>query len=149
MTDHDVVALDISLPLRELGALYFGERFTDCLAFVCADAFDAPLAPGRFHLVCMFSALHHFQEPETILRQLSRLLTPNGQLAVMCEPVGDSLEQPETIRDLLKGINEQVFSVPEYQRIFASAGLTATFIRVDGASLKAVLVRQGTGRSAL
>lgn len=139
LTDHEVLALDISSPLLELGSLYFGDRFHDRLGFVCADAFNAPFAAGQFDLVCMFSALHHFQEPEVVLRQLSALLKDGGQLAVMCEPVGDSLEQPETIRDLLKGINEQVFTVAEYGQIFAAAGLTPERIQIDGASLKALL----------
>ncbi|NEX17215.1 MAG: hypothetical protein C1943_11420 [Halochromatium sp.] len=139
LTDHEVVALDISSPLLELGALYFGDRFSERLGLLCADAFAAPFASGSFDMVCMFSALHHFQEPEAILRQLSDLLKPDGQLAVMCEPVGESLEQPETIRDLLKGINEQVFSIPEYLQIFAAAGLDVKHAQVDGASLKALL----------
>lgn len=142
LTDHEVVALDISSPLLELGALYFGDRFTNRLGFLCADAFDAPFAPGQFDLVCMFSTLHHFQEPETVLRQLAIPLKPDGLLAVSSEPVGDSLEQPETVRDLLKGINEQVFSAAEYQRIFAAAGLVPTLMRIDGGSLKAILKKK-------
>lgn len=39
LTDHEVLALDISSPLLELGALYFADRFTDRLGFLCADAF--------------------------------------------------------------------------------------------------------------
>ncbi len=139
LTQHQVVALDISSPLLELGSLYFKDRFIDRLGFICADAFAAPFTPKCFDLVCMFSALHHFQEPETILRQLSGLLKEGGQLAVMCEPVGESLEQPETVRDLQKGINEQVFTIAEYRLIFSKAGLATDHMQVDGASLKTLL----------
>ena len=135
----ELVAIDISAPLLELGSLYFGERFAHRLAFICADAFDPPFAHGAFDLVGMFSALHHFPEPEILLERLSRLLRPGGMLAVMCEPVDDRLDAAPTVRDLLKGINEQVFSVPEYLRIFASAGLAVTEVKVDGGSLKAIL----------
>jgi len=139
LTDYRVLALDISSPLLELGSLYFGDRFVDRLGFVCADALNPPLAPASFNAVAMFSALHHFAEPEVVLRRLAKLLKPSGLLAVMCEPVGDTLEQPATIRDLLKGINEQVFSLDEYQRIFRWAGLRARRVRMDRGSLKAIL----------
>ena len=142
LTEYRLVALDISSPLLELGSLYFGDRFSTRLGFLCADAFDAPLARRSMDAIAMFSALHHFAQPELVLKRLARLLKPRGFLAVMCEPVGDTLEQPETVRDLLKGINEQVFSVDEYRRIFRLAGLREELIRVDGASLKAVLVRR-------
>lgn len=141
LTDHELVAIDISSPLLELGSLYFGDRFDTRLGFLCADALHPPLAPASFDLVAMFSALHHFPEPEEVLRGLARLLKPGGLVAVLCEPAGDSLEHPDTVRDLLKGINEQVFSVDEYRRIFTNAGLRVVELRVDGSSLKAILER--------
>jgi hypothetical protein len=139
LEDSEVVALDISAPLLELGSLYFGDRFTHRLAFVCADAFDPPFAPGSFDVVGMFSTLHHFPEPDLLLKKLSGLLRPAGVLAVMCEPVGDSLAAASTVRDLLKGINEQVFSTSEYLRIFEAAGLVPLSAKVSGGSLKAIL----------
>ncbi len=141
LTDHEVVAIDISSPLLELGSLYFGDRFDTRLGFLCADALNPPLAPASFDLVAVFSALHHFAEPDDVLRGLARLLKPGGLVAVLCEPAGDSLEHPDTVRDLLKGINEQVFSVDEYRRIFTDAGLRIVQLRVDGTSLKAILER--------
>lgn len=139
LTDHDLVALDVSSPLLELGALYFRDRFAQRLGFVCADAVDPPFASASFDVVALFSALHHFPEPELLLARLAKLLRPQGFLAVMCEPVNDTLEHSDTIRDLLKGINEQVFSLDEYLRIFRAAGLRCKRIRVDGGSLKAIL----------
>jgi SAM-dependent methyltransferase len=139
LDDSELVAIDISAPLLELGSLYFGQRFAHRLAFVCADAYDPPFAPGTFDLVAMFSTLHHFAEPETLLKRLSALLRVDGILAVMCEPVDDTISRTPIVRDLLKGINEQVFSVPEYLRIFAAADLTVLSMKVDGGSLKAIL----------
>jgi hypothetical protein len=135
----ELVAMDISAPLLELGSLYFGHRFAHRLAFICADALEPPFAPETFDLVGMFSTLHHFAEPEILLKRLSALLRPDGVLAVMCEPVDDTIARTPIVRDLLKGINEQVFSVSEYLRIFAAAGLTVLSIKVDGGSLKAIL----------
>ncbi len=139
--DLDVLAVDISAPMLELGSLYFRQRFVERLGFVCADAFDPPFMPAQFDAIAIFSALHHFPEPDSLLLALARLLRPGGVIFVMCEPVGDSLDGAETVRDLAKGINEQVFSLDEYQRIFARAGLKPQSLRVDGGSLKTVLER--------
>lgn len=139
--DLEVLAVDISAPMLELGSLYFGQRFVERLGFVCADAFDPPFMPAQFDAVAIFSALHHFPEPDSLLRALARLMRPGGVIFVMCEPVGDSLDGPETVRDLAKGINEQVFTLDEYGLIFARAGLQPQSLRVDGGSLKTVLER--------
>lgn len=136
---YQLLALDISSPMLELGSLYFGERFRDRLGFICADAEAPPFAPASFDAVVMFSALHHFPAPERLLRRLVQLVKPKGFLGVLCEPVSDTLEHPQTIRELLKGINEQVFSIDEYLLIFARAGLRPEQIQVDGVSLKAIL----------
>lgn len=139
--DLEVLAVDISAPMLELGSLYFGQRFVERLGFVCADAFDPPFMPAQFDAVAIFSALHHFAEPDGLLSALARLLRPGGVIFVMCEPVGDSLEGPEAVRDLAKGINEQIFSLDAYGRLFARAGLKPQSLRVDGGSLKTVLQR--------
>lgn len=137
--DCDVVAVDVSAPLLALGTLCFADRLSHRLGFVCADVMQLPLAPGSLDAIAMFSTLHHFPDPVAALSRLRRLLRPGGLLAVMCEPVGDSLEGRATLRDLLKGINEQVFSVPEYRLVFQRAGLRERAVQVDGGSLKALL----------
>jgi len=83
--------------------------------------------------------LHHFPEPERFLAGLLKLLKRDGFIGIMCEPVNDTLETPETIRDLLKGINEQVFSWQEYAQIFQTAGMWISQMQLDGGSLKAIL----------
>lgn len=135
----EVVALDINSSLLEFGGLYFGDGFLHRLAFICADAMNVPFRENSFDAVVMFSTLHHFPEPEILLARLAKLLRPDGLIAVMCEPVGDSLEDPATLRDLQKGINEQVFSLDEYRMIFRQAGLVETSLKLDGGSLKALL----------
>jgi len=135
----DVVALDISAPLLELGSLYFESHSRDNVCFVCADAMQAPFSKARFDSVVIFSALHHFSEPEHLLAYLRGFLKPEGFLAILCEPVGDNIEESDTVRDLLKGINEQVFRLEEYLAIFECARLELISARLDGASFKAIL----------
>jgi hypothetical protein len=59
----------------------------------------------------------------------------------MCEPVGESLESGDTLRDLEKGINEQVFTLAEYEAIFAAAGLEPAGGNQAGGSLRVILRR--------
>ena len=141
MDGFDVVGLDISGPLLELGSLFFEGRFESRFGLVCADAFNPPFAAASFDVIAMFAALHHFPNPAAFLNRLSGLLSPGGVIAVMCEPLGSSLETAPTVRDLLKGINEQVFSWREYELIFRRAGLGIAAARADGDSLKAILVK--------
>ncbi len=135
----DIVGLDISSPMLELGSLYFEGKFPHRFGLVCADALNPPFRTESFDIIAMFAALHHFPEPDTLLKKLVTLLRPGGFIAVMCEPIGDSLEMAPTVRDLLKGINEQVFSLDEYRLIFGRAGLSPVKVHVDGGSLKAIL----------
>ena len=148
---HDAVNVDINLPLLELGSLWYdhhADEVTDRVAFLCADATDLPFESETFDIVAMFATLHHFPQPEVLLRECRRLLRPKGLLAVMCEPVGASLESIDTLRDLEKGINEQVFTAAEYEAIFAAAGLAPVAGNQVGGSLRALLTRAaGSDRS--
>ena len=138
--DSQTLALDISAPLLELGSLYFTQKnLASKVGFICADGCSPPLKSGTFDAVALFSTLHHFPEPETVLKNTAGLLKKDGFMAVMCEPVNDTLDGAETIRELQKGINEQVFTWPEYVRIFALAGLDVAYLQIDGGSLKAIL----------
>ncbi len=137
---HSIVNIDVSAPLLELGVLFFARAAAASnLAFICCDAAHPPFTPGVFDGIAMFSALHHFAEPERLLTSLRLLLKPGGFIAVMCEPVREELSGPETVRDLQSGINEQVFSIEEYLSIATQAGMTPSSVRLDGGSLKLIL----------
>jgi ubiquinone/menaquinone biosynthesis C-methylase UbiE len=142
---HDAVNVDINLPLLELGSLWYAQNATDQvserLAFLCADATDLPFEAETFDIIAMFATLHHFPEPEVLLRELRRLIHADGFVAVLCEPVGDTLETTDTLRDLKKGINEQVFTAAEYTAIFAAAGLEPIAGTQVGGSLRVFLRR--------
>jgi ubiquinone/menaquinone biosynthesis C-methylase UbiE len=139
---HDAVNVDINLPLLELGSLWYehhADGVSDRVAFLCADATQLPFADETFDIVAMFATLHHFPEPEVLLRECRRLLRPGGVVAVLCEPVGASIETPDALRDLEKGINEQMFTVAEYEAIFAAAGLAPVAGNQVAGSLRALL----------
>ncbi len=114
----------------------------DGVTFICADANAIPFPDGYFDCITMFASLHHFPNLRTTLRSLAQKIQPNGFLAMLCEPVGHhyGTEIDQSFREeLLKGVNEQSFSLPEYAAMFQDAGLVPDRIIVDGYSLKAFL----------
>jgi SAM-dependent methyltransferase len=134
----DVVNVDISPVLLQLGSLFFGQRYDEQMLFIAADATELPFDDDSFDGIAMFATLHHFAAPERLLAECRRVCRPTGFVAVMSEPVAGDLDGPETVRDLLKGINEQCFTTDEYLRIAASSGLAPLVAQVDGGSFKAV-----------
>ncbi len=114
----------------------------DGITFICADANAIPFPDGYFDCITMFASLHHFPNLRTTLRSLAQKIQPDGFLAMLCEPVGHFYGteiDPSFREELLKGVNEQSFSLPEYAAIFQDAGLVPDRIIIDGYSLKAFL----------
>lgn len=141
--DHDLVNVDISLPLLDLGSIWMAHHLgpdrDSRIGMVCADANALPFEDGSFDVVAMFAALHHFPKPELLLAECRRVLAAGGLVGVFCEPCGDSIADPLYARELQKGINEQVFSQQEYLRLSAAAGLQPVTGNQRGRSLKVVL----------
>ncbi len=141
---HDVVNVDVSYPLTQLGALWFAHPGAEWiragrLAFLTCDGNRLPFRDGSFDAVLMFATLHHIALPDRFLAGLRRVLKPDGFVGVFCEPNEPNPEDPAYRRDLEKGVNEQQFSIPEYAAIFARAGLEVVGGRNDRGSLKAIL----------
>ena len=144
---HSVLALDVSFPQSQLGAIYHekvtatGER----MGFVACDALEPPVADGAFDCAAVFAAVHHFARPDLLLAALARRVRPGGFIAVMCEPCAPDPEGVMYLRDLAKGINEQAWSPAEWGVIFERAGLVISQGQIDSGSLKAILVHAEPG----
>jgi SAM-dependent methyltransferase len=141
---HDVVNVDVSFPLAQLGALYFahpGASWTSKgrLAFLCCDANRLPFAEGAFDAIVLFATLHHIAAPDRFLAGLRPHLAPGGFVGVFCEPCEPNPDDALYRRDLEKGINEQQFTLAEYAVIFERAGARVEAGQVDDGSLKAIL----------
>lgn len=138
---HDLIATDISLPQCELGALYFSHagRRDDALAFIVCDATTLPLPQRSVDVIAIFAAVHHFEEPERVLKSLARFLAPGGFIGVMCEPSNAAPEDPSYLRDIAKGINEQMWTEPEWVGIIEKSGLRIFDGQIEGSSMRLFL----------
>jgi SAM-dependent methyltransferase len=133
--------LDIDVHGLQVGYLA-GQAMQRHVTFLCADAHAIPFPDAYFDCITIFSSLHHFPDLRVTLRALAQKINPQGFLAVMCEPVGHPYGEgfyPLFIEELLKGVNEQSFSLAEYAAIFQAAGLVVDEVIVHGGSLKAFL----------
>lgn len=138
--DGDIYNLDVDIYGLQIGAM-LNQHWQRHTQFICADAHALPFADGTFDAIVLVSALHHFPDLVSFLRSLARKLQPEGFIAALSEPVGHYYGAniaSELLRDLLSGVNEQTFTLPEYADIFRRAGLEAEVV-VDRHSLKAFL----------
>jgi SAM-dependent methyltransferase len=143
---HAVLSVDVSFPMSQLGALYFDHVDPDRaprMAFIACDAHRLPVRHGAFDGATIFSALHHFARPTLMLAELARVVRPGGIIGVFCEPCVPDPTASEYLRDLREGINEQIWSLPEYGEIFRRSGLELVSGRADAGSLKVVLRKAG------
>jgi ubiquinone/menaquinone biosynthesis C-methylase UbiE len=131
--------VDIDVQSLQIGALHHSHNPNSACTFVCADAYQLPFEPAYFDCIAMFATLHHFEEPEALLRSVSRHLKTDGFIAVLCDPVGHDVAGADYRRDLNAGINEQTFTPAEYSMIFDRAGLYVLHAQIDDSSLKAFL----------
>lgn len=133
--------LDIDVHGLQIGHLV-GQAMQKEITFLCADAYAIPFADDYFDCITIFASLHHFPDLRVALRALAQKVHAQGFLAIMCEPVGHPYGEgfdPLFVEELLKGVNEQSFSLAEYAAIFQEAGLVVDEIVVHGGSLKAFL----------
>jgi SAM-dependent methyltransferase len=141
---HRVVAMDVSHSQCILGALYFrfampalAERF----AFMSCDAAQLPFADASADGIVLFAAFHHFEDPRALLAEMRRVIVDDGFIYIANDCCAPDPTGGDYLAELRRGINEQMFTLPEYQELFRSAGLEVARARVDLHDLKAFVVK--------
>ncbi len=137
------VNVDIDVQTMQVADVVFEKRGYSNVIFACCDALHLPFADATFDFVSTFAALHHFADPVSVLREAVRVVKPGGFVAIMCEPTGHEFEKPhpQIVEVLEHGVNEQIFSLDEYARMFHTVGLRPTSSQLDDDSLKVILRR--------
>jgi SAM-dependent methyltransferase len=143
---HRLVATDVSPAQCILGSLYFRHALpagADSLGFLSCDGTRLPFADGAFDGVLLFAAFHHFAEPLALLAEARRVIRDGGFIYIACDCCTPDPRDKEYVMEVRRGINEQVWTLPEYATFFRTAGLRVSRARIDFNSLKVFVVKDG------
>lgn len=146
----DVISVDISYSMSQLGAIYWSQPHVraseDHFAFLTADVSKTlPFRRSIFDGVVICAALHHFADPIRLLLNLQKYMKNDGILVIVREPCAPNPYDRQYLEDIEKGINEQQFELEEYSHIFECAGLEPIDVCVRSkCSLMAVLKKSSS-----
>ncbi len=120
----------------------FGSRFP--LPAFQVDAEDLPFCDEQFDFVVTSSFLHHLPTPGKAIKEIVRVLKPQGHYVALCEafcPWWMSKRSciqgnEEVMRFIGAGVNEQVFYQREYIRWLKVAGFSVQFLNPDWDSVE-------------
>ena len=81
-------ATDISLAsLQAAPAFCRRFKFKKTPSRICADAYNLPFKSNSFPFVFIYETLHHFPDPGPVLKEIDRVLTPDGVCLIGADPV--------------------------------------------------------------
>ena len=91
-----------------------------------ADGERLPFPSNSFDIVYFCGALHHFVDPEIVLRQAHRLLKPGGRLVAAGEPSISWFTSEAAVQATLEEVDEEIIErrprVWEYRQTVRKAG---------------------------
>lgn len=136
---HRFVCADISHSQSILGALYFHQKMPaldESLSFLSCEGTQLPFGDGAFDGVMMFSAFHHFEDPLALLAEAKRVTRPDGFIFIGCETCAPDPADGDYRDELRRGINEQMWTLAEFEGFFRASGLRPVRARIDYHQLK-------------
>jgi SAM-dependent methyltransferase len=130
--DGLAVGLDVSQTMLARAVRDTASAGYDQVAYVRADATDAPFLDASFDAVCCFAALNLFADPYAALDSFTRVLTPGGRLAIFTSARGRSvpLRTFERVVRARSGMN--MFERDELVNALAQRGFENVRQRVTG-----------------
>ena len=85
-------ALDISLESLLLAPFFAKHlKLKKIPERICADAYNLPFQDNSFSFVFCYQSLHHFPDPKPLIKEIYRVLKPQGHLFVNEEPISQGL----------------------------------------------------------
>jgi ubiquinone/menaquinone biosynthesis C-methylase UbiE len=130
--DGLVVGLDVSQTMLTRAVRDTAAAGFEQVAYVRADAADAPFVNASFDAVCCFAALNLFADPYAALDSFTRVLTPGGRLAIFTSVRGRSvpLRAAERVFQAQSGMN--LFERDELVNALIERGFTNVRQRLTG-----------------
>jgi SAM-dependent methyltransferase len=129
--DGFVIGVDNSVPMMERAV---NDNSCDRAVYMRADALDLPFDDSAFDVVCCFAALHLVPEPMGVLREMVRVLSPGGRIAVMTTYGRESFVVRKVLELGAAICGVRVFDRGNVPAFFADAGLTEIDQQLRGIS---------------
>ncbi len=125
----ECTAVDINHHLTT--ARLFERRYNVSYDLVEADMTAVPFRDSTFDLIIGINALHHSNDLQALAANIARMLAPGGRLGLV-EPYCQAESDKDTFgrAQIAAGISEHVYTLDEWHRAFATAGLVAQTHRV-------------------
>jgi ubiquinone/menaquinone biosynthesis C-methylase UbiE len=125
------IGLDDSVPMMERAVRDNGH---DRAVYMRADPVSLPFNERTFDVVCCIAALHFLPEPTSALHEMVRVLSPDGQIAVMTTYGRESPVARQTLELGACVCGVRVFDRTFIPAFFAAAGLVDIHQQVRGIS---------------
>jgi len=95
---------------------------------IIADMQNLPFSDQKFDIILINAALHHSPDLMKTLREIDRILVPNGQLILLNEPSRGwlgSRERGRVLQSVEQGLNENRYTIRGWINFFKKAGFGA------------------------
>jgi ubiquinone/menaquinone biosynthesis C-methylase UbiE len=122
----EVVGIDLtSEMLKQARALARKEKIAN-VSFRRADATRLPFRDGVFDLVVTRASFHHFPDPGRVLKEMARVLKPNGRILISDNTSKDDPEKSRRQNALEKmrdASHVEMLPLRKWRGLFKNAGL--------------------------
>lgn len=126
---QNVTVTDLTAKMLETARNHLVDAGVQNAQYVLADAEELPFLQNSFDIVTCRIAPHHFPNPAAFIREVARVLRPNGRFLLIdnvapnARSLADFINLAETIRD---PSHIKCLGVAEWKRLFKENGFTIT-----------------------
>ena len=127
-----ITELDITEAMLSAGKAANQDAGIQNAAYIIGNAEALPFGDAVFDVVATRLSFHHFRNPETVMREMIRVLKPGGRLAILDmvppdEALRDRFDHYETLRD---ASHVRCLTLTELSAMMEAAGLNV--VKTDG-----------------
>jgi len=124
--------LDVTDNLLGIGRAEARKLGIDNIEFTNGSALDLPFEDDTFDTVSCRAAFHHFSEPEQVLKEMARVLKPQGEILIAdilgSEDTGTAAHH-DALEQLCDPSHVRCISKTDFQKLFDVTGLEVTSSR--------------------
>jgi SAM-dependent methyltransferase len=129
------IAVDVSPTALALGRQMFeSDPHTNWAldpAFLCYDGHTLPLDSASVDQIVLYDAFHHVPNPDRVLREMRRVIKPDGIVAMSEPGRGHSASPPSVAETAATGVLENELVLEEIAERGLAAGFSAVHVIVD------------------